>query len=234
MTINIRKLSTAQLVKIFAGELLKLSQHPTYRKKIQERDRKEHNERVIKHMNEQKGKGAPAVEFDETDMSDGWLERNWEAKKRTLKGLVDLGRCDFSFDRSIPDDLANIEIEFVEKAVDAELPRNEAEKLATQYEKDNPKYHLKKHLMDIYDAGGISATENVTVQFYHLPSDQFGKAQVGPSKNLKEPDLREIQDALGEIDLPYNVIVIYSDDVDFYIKELEKVFKDSDSGKYTA
>jgi hypothetical protein len=227
------KLSTAQLIKIFAGELLKLSKHPTYRKKIQDKERKEHNERVIKHMNEQKNKNTSLIN-DDVDMGDGWIERNWEIKKKSFENLVDLGRCDFSFDKDVSDELLEIELEFTDKAIDKNISRNEAEKLATQLEQENPKYHLKKHLMDIYDAGGPSMTENITVQFYHLPLDQFGKAKVGPSKNLKQPTLREIQNALNQIDLPYNVIVIYSDDADKYKNQLQNIFKESDSGKYTA
>ena len=45
-----KKLTTAQLVKIFAGDLLKLSEHPKYRKELEKQERKKKNEEVLRRM----------------------------------------------------------------------------------------------------------------------------------------------------------------------------------------
>jgi len=45
---NMKKLTTAQLIKVFAGELLKLSEHPKFRKEMEKRERQQKNEEILR------------------------------------------------------------------------------------------------------------------------------------------------------------------------------------------
>jgi hypothetical protein len=59
-----RKLTTAELIKVFAGELIKLSQHPKYRKDMEKREREEHNKEILRKYNKQQETPTPQTPYE--------------------------------------------------------------------------------------------------------------------------------------------------------------------------
>jgi len=108
------KLTTAQLIKVFAGELLKLSQHPKYRKQMEKSKRDEKNKEILKNYNKQPqdlptpktplekkiidkfSKPKKAVSISDADLED-YLEQWYNEKEFTdFKLAIDRGLLDYA------------------------------------------------------------------------------------------------------------------------------------------
>jgi len=230
-----KKLTTARLIRIFAGELLKLSQHPKYRKEMEKKKRKESNEDIIRRLKEKKG--MPHSDQEALDLSPGWQERQVQEKIKKIKNIIDLGRGDFGYEKSEDDPYLMASLEYWDQIEESRLHDNEKEGklLAKKYQAKYKKLDgLENCLNKVFEDGGVSFEEYVTVQFYLLPEKEFGKANVGPSSNLKNPDERDIWDQIEDIDLNYATIVIYSDDESKYQDMINKILSKSESGKYVS
>ena len=105
-----KKLTTARLIRIFAGELLKLSQHPKYRKEMEKKKRKESNEDIIRRLKEKKG--MPHSDQEALDLSPGWQERQVQEKIKKIKNIIDLGRGDFGYEKSEDDPYLMASLEY--------------------------------------------------------------------------------------------------------------------------
>lgn len=70
---------------------------------------------------------------------------------------------------------------------------------------------------------GEEPARYASIQVYHLPLDQFGKADVGPSINLSGPDDGELDEAIERaLADNFNYIVIYSDNVQSYKDKIRR------------
>jgi len=200
-------LTTAELIKIFAGELLKLSQHPKYRKKMELQKRKEQNEKVLKNM-DKKGRTEP----DNTQH-----KRATENLVEKIDDIQDLGSVIITYPMYLPDHVQKIIYDYWDAAQNMDI--EDAVELAKKYQQENKKIQtLETILKAVYNESEPNLKDYAEIQFYLLPEDQFGKANVGVSSNLKDPTINEIIDAIDSIlgQLQYYTIAIYSDDKEKY------------------
>ena len=203
-------LTTAELIKIFAGELLKLSQHPKYRKKMELQKRKENNEKVLKNI-DKKGKI-------------GSDNANKENLVKNIDSIQDLGSVIFTYTMQIPDHVQEIIYDYWDVAQN--MDKEDAMELAKKYQQENKKIQtLETILKTVYNESEPDLKGFTEIQFYLLPEDQFGKANVGVSSNLKDPTEGEILDAIDSIldQLQYYTIAIYSDDKEKYKNIIDRL-----------
>jgi hypothetical protein len=104
--------------------------------------------------------------------------------------------------------------------------------LAKEYKLRYPKESrnvrdFEENLVKILDEG-VDTVDYYEYQFYLLPEALFGKADIGRSSNLLNPDERDIYDKMRN-EIPFYVIAIYSDDQKKYKKIVDEIRKESES-----
>jgi hypothetical protein len=207
------------------------------RKKKEEDERKKRNERVKRNMQKEEEVDHTGTEeyteyFDE-DSGNFSPGKVW--KNRSIPGLKDLGSINYYWDgewtefHDIVQDFFN---ETEEKYDQIKKDKGLLDKIMNKYIKQHPDWNLKDALKDAYESGGANISEMATITFYQLPSDQFGNANVGPSKNILNPDETDINDAINDIlnqPLENNWLVIYSDDPFKYKKIINTLRREEEN-----
>ena len=207
------------------------------RKEREKKDRIKRNEQIKRDMelrdkyirNDDEVVDEEDDEFEEGDYFDkeGYNpEKVWKSKNP--KGMIDLGEVVFI---GVSDwtEFHDILSDFYEE-VEGEDDYTVVEEIMEKYIKENPKWNLEQALKDVYEEGGVDTIEERVVQFYQLPSSQFGEADVGPSSNILEPDEYDLEESIERSiqDMEKSWVVIYSDDKFKYKKMINELRKEQE------
>lgn len=207
--------------KITAGDLLKF----IGKKDLEALRRKKHNKEVIKKLKSEKSHS------DDSPMTYNAKKMSEQAISK-IKEAQDLGQGTFAVER-LADDLFDVELNFWDELEERGVSSQNAKKLAKEYLlKYGPiarkaGISLERHLLDVYERGGPDTLYYYTYQFYLLPEKLFGEVNTGPSKNLLNPSVSDIGEAMT-FDVPYWVICIYSDDKKKYQRIVRKLIQEGE------
>jgi hypothetical protein len=221
------------LIKVLA-DLIDLKKAKE-RKLREAEDRKKHNEQIKRGL---KAKDYYNKDKERSDSEDDYVvdeqgrfspEKSWQGKN--IPDIKDLGVIDYFWEgewNDYHDAIQDFFDKTEEKADEIKKDNKILENLIKEHEKENPKWRFDNDLKKAYEEGGVDTSQNFAIQFYQLPEDQFDKANVGPSKNLKEPEDYELEEAINDsLDgtMEKSWIVIYTDEPFKYkklIKDLKK------------
>lgn len=210
----------AALQKIIEADLIDLKKAKKRDDRVS-KDRQRQNKEVLRRMKYQDQKGQEAEDYDEEedyfDKEGNYsVEKAWKGKN--IKNLKNLGEVLYVVEVDWSD-YHDILQEFYEETVvrqdEIDEDQTVLDDMINQYKRDEPNWDFKDDLREVYENEGVDTLEHITFQFYQLPADDFGKANVGPSANMRDPDERDIEEAINRSFrdmLPKNYIVIYSDD----------------------
>lgn len=211
-------MSFLRKLEVLAGDLLKFRT----KKDLEALKRKKRNSVVLKNFKREKEKEAEGYDDHALDS----LE-----KIAKIGNVKDLGRVVWFVARE--DDFLNIQLEFEDELQEKDIEdRPKAIKLAKEYKLRYPRESrnirdFEENLVKILDEG-VDTMDYYTYQFYLLPEHLFGKADIGRSSNLLNPDERDIYDRMRN-EIPFYVIAIYSNDQKKYKRIVDEIRKEAES-----